>query len=80
MKYDVHFTHTVSATVTVEADDPEQAIEKAYGSESMPGWITVGAFGGGAVVDSSGDWDPCEVTDSAGETVWTDENAGETDS
>lgn len=72
MKYRVYVQNVVSASVEVETDDgPEAAIEAAYQSHKMPGPITVGAFGGSASVDD-GDWEPFEVYDEAGATVWSD--------
>jgi hypothetical protein len=68
--YDVHLTHMVSTTVTVEADDPEQATERVFESPKMPGSITYGAFGA-ATVDDAGEWDAVAVYDQAGREVWT---------
>lgn len=68
-QYTVHLVNTVSTTVTVEADDPDAAIDAAWSSEDMPGSITIGAFGPVGVDD--GDWQPVAVTDASGAEVWT---------
>lgn len=68
--YHVHLVQTVSTAVTVEADDPDEAIELAYNSSDMPGSMCYGAFGS-ASVDEAGDWNAVEVTDAeSGESVW----------
>lgn len=67
-KFTVHLINTVSASVTVEADSPEDAIDKAYESDDMPGGITVGAFGSNSVDDE--EWMPSSVSDSNLKTVW----------
>lgn len=69
MKYSVHMTMEVSSVVEVEADSPDEAVEKAYDSDDMPGGITIGAFGS-ASVDESGEWEPQAVTDENYKTVW----------
>lgn len=71
MQYTVHFVHSVSTTVTVEAGTPEQAMDRAYESDDMPGPVTVGAFGPCAV-DDDGEWEPYTITDASGEVVWED--------
>lgn len=68
--YDVHFTQTISTTVTVEADSPDEAIDQAYQSSDMPGSMGHGAFGHGVTVDSSGEWEPLDVTDERDKVVW----------
>jgi hypothetical protein len=73
--YNVHMNQTVSTTVTVEADNPEHAIELAYKSDDMPGSMCYGAFGS-ASVDEAGDWEVAVVSDSSGNEVWSAEAAG----
>lgn len=68
--YDVHMILTVSTTVSVEAGDPEQAMELVYDSDDMPGSITYGAFGR-ASVDEAGEWTPVAVYE-GGNEVWSD--------
>lgn len=65
----VHFVNTVSATVKVEADDYNEAIELAYDSPDMPGGITVGAFGVNHDIDD-GEWTVNSVSDVDGKTVY----------
>jgi hypothetical protein len=67
-KYRVHMINTVSTSVEVEAENPEAAIEAAYGSEKMPGGMTYGAFGSNSVDD--GEWEPAAVTDENHTEVW----------
>jgi len=73
MKYSVYVQNVVSSVVEVEADNPKAAIEAAFQSNDMPGSITVGAFGGVSV--DEGDWEPYQVYDEAGATVWKGETA-----
>lgn len=69
-EFTVHLINTVSSSVTVEADSPEDAINKAYDSDDMPSGITVGAFGSASVDD--GEWIPSSVSDSNHKTVWSE--------
>lgn len=73
MKYSVHLVQTVSTTVEVEADSVEDALEKVYTADDMPGSITHGAFGQ-ASVDEAGEWTPVTVYDSANwdKPLWED--------
>lgn len=75
MKYSVHLVQTVSATVQVEAESVDEALEKVYDSPDMPGAITHGAFGQ-ASVDEAGEWEPVSVYDSAkwDKPLWEDRN------
>lgn len=73
MKYTVHLSSTVSCSIDVEADSFEEAMELVYEPDDMPGGITVGAFGPGAPVDESGDWQPTAVEDEAGALVWEEQ-------
>lgn len=68
-KFRVHMTNVVSTSIEVEADDAEDAIEKAYDSNDMPGSIGIGAFGSTSVDDS--DWEASAVTDEFGDEVWS---------
>lgn len=69
-KFNVHLTQAVSAVVTVEAKDYDEAIDLAYESEDMPGSMCYGAFGQSSV-DEDGDWGLVLVTDENGDEVWT---------
>lgn len=73
-QYTVHFSTTVSTAVTIEADDPQAAIEAAYDSPDMPGSMVHGAFGS-ASVDESGEWLAVVVTDDNGNEVWAADQA-----
>jgi hypothetical protein len=64
-KFTVHFQMPVSIDITVEADNPEQAIDLAYDSDDMPGSMAHDAFGD-APVDEDGDWRPVAVSDEKG--------------
>jgi len=72
-EYTVHLTMVVSTGVTVEADDPDAAIDAAYHSPEMPGTMSHQAFGD-ALVDES-EWEPASVSDAAGEEVWSEDGA-----
>ena len=69
--YSVHLVQTVSSVVTVDADNPQHAIELAYEDDDMPGSLTVGAFGSTSV-DEAAEWMPVCVTDANGNEVWAD--------
>jgi hypothetical protein len=69
-RFTVSLINTVSAAVEVEADTYDDAIEKAFESDDMPGPITYGAFGQADV--DEGDWQPYSVYDEAGRTVWSE--------
>lgn len=60
-EYTIHFTTTVSSSVTVEAADEEEAIEKAY--EGLPGSMCAQCSGWGQPWnrDESGEWEVSEV-------------------
>lgn len=73
-QYTVRLLNTVSTVVTVDAVDPDTAIEAAYASEDMPSSMSHGAFGA-APVDECGEWLPSVVTDAAGVEVWSDRGA-----
>ena len=68
--YTVYFVNTVSTSITVEADDDQDAIDKAYQSPKMPGSIGINAYGATSVDD--GQWEPNSVSDENGVEVWTD--------
>ncbi len=70
-EYTVCLTMVVSAVVTVDADDPDAAIDAAYHSPEMPGTMGHQAFGD-ALVDES-EWEPTSVSDAAGEEVWSED-------
>jgi hypothetical protein len=61
---------TVSTSVTVDAETPEEAIYAIDQSDDMPGSITHNAFGSGAAVDEAGEWAAYSVTDADGAEVW----------
>jgi hypothetical protein len=72
MEYTVYLNQMLSASVTVEADDPDEAIDKAHESD-LPRGICAQCSGWGQKswsMDTSGDWEPDEVVDSQGKTVW----------
>lgn len=69
-EFNVYFTTVAGAPgVTVEADDYEEAIDKAYASADLP------SPGGlchqcALQFDLSGEWEPESVSDADGKTVW----------
>lgn len=69
-EYQVHFLQTVSISVTVEADDPEDAIEKAF--DEAPSGVCAQCSGWGQQWgrDDDGELIPDAVT-ADGETVWS---------
>jgi len=66
-KYNVHLSTVVSATVTVEAEDAEQAIEAAY--EEVPSEFCFQCSGHGQPwdLDMGGEWEI--ATDGAGKEI-----------
>jgi len=70
-EYTVCLTMVVSTMVTVEADDPNAAIDAAYHSPKMPGTMGYQSFGGGAVDGS--EWVPASVSNATGEEVWSED-------
>lgn len=69
-RWTVYVTNTVSAAVTVEAEDIDAALDAVYDSPDMPGSITIGAFGP-TPVDEDGEWQPVSVADETGSEVWS---------
>jgi len=67
-EFTVHMTMVVSTGVTVEADNPDAAIDAAYNSREMPGTMGHQAFGDASVDES--EWEPASVSDATGEEVW----------
>lgn len=72
MKYTVHMTSTLSTEVEIEAEDYDDAIDKAYDSEGMPPDICAYCSGWGQSwnMDTSGEWEPQEVTNADDKVVW----------
>lgn len=73
-EYRVYMELVVSTSITVEAPNPEAAIDAAYESPGMPGAMSHSAFGG-ASVDEAGDWDAVLVTNPDGEEVWKEDSS-----
>jgi hypothetical protein len=64
-KYTVHFTTVASTTVQVEADDPDEAIDRAY-NEVYVSLCHQCAH----EMDLGGEWEAEAVTDESGKTLW----------
>lgn len=57
-KYAVDLMSTLTTTITVEADSEDDAIEKAFDSEAMPGSICAQCTGWGQKFSiDQGEWD-----------------------
>lgn len=69
-RYTVHLTATVSTSVEVDAEDPQEAIDAAFNVPGMPPGMTYQAFGD-VSVDVS-DWDAAEVMGESGASVWSE--------
>lgn len=70
-EYTVHFIQTASAAITrVEAEDTDDAIEKAW--DRLPGPLCHQCA---RDVELAGEWEPECVTDSDGETVWKEKRS-----
>ncbi len=67
MKYTVHFTSTASTSVTLEAGDPEEAIDKAY--EELHVFVCHQCA---EEFDIAGEWEPYVVDDENGREVWSE--------
>jgi hypothetical protein len=70
--YKVHLTGHQSAAITVEAEDPDDAIDKAL-NEGIPG-ICAHCSGWGQTWwrEEGDEWTPESVTDADGQEVWSD--------
>ncbi|WPH57693.1 hypothetical protein [Mycobacterium phage WXIN] len=64
-EYQVWFTQSASAFAEVKAEDPEDAIDRAW--NKLPGPLCHQCAG---KVDMAGDWEP-DVVYADGEEVWT---------
>lgn len=71
-RYRVLLQQMASTSIEVEADSPEAAIEEAYGQEPSL-CASCSGHGNPPGIDLSYDWEPSEVTDEDGETVWSEE-------
>ncbi len=69
-EYTVTFTAETSAVVTVNADDPDDAIERA--TEHLPGSLCHQCAGYRREYSrDEGDFEPVTVVDESGDEVWT---------
>lgn len=73
-EYSVYFTQTVGVTVSVEADDIEDAIERAY--DEAPGSICAQCSGWGRSWDrdEDGELKLIAVSDESGNEVWSEDS------
>jgi hypothetical protein len=71
-EYTVHLQQNASTAVKVEADDPEDALELAW--QDTPGGLCAQCSGWGNPpgIDLAGEWEPYEVVDAEGNTVWSE--------
>lgn len=67
-EYKVWFTQSASTAMTVEAEDPDAAIDAAY-DHGLPSGLCHRCA---CEFDMSGDWEPDVVEDSGGNEVWPD--------
>lgn len=76
--YRVVLQQMASTVIEVEAEDPNSAIDKAI--EQEPGGLCASCSGWNNPpgIDLSYDWEPTEVTDANGETVWSEQDSEET--
>ena len=69
-KFTAHFQAGASASATVEADDYDEAIDKAH--DEITGGLCAYCSGYGQSYGKDiGDFEVYEVTDESGETVWS---------
>jgi len=71
-EYTVHFESAAGTSVKVEANSPDEAMELAW--DGLPGGVCAQCSGWGNPpgIDMSGDWEPIEVVDADGNTVWSE--------
>lgn len=74
-EFKVYFEGMAGLVVTVEADDAEAAIEKAY--DEVPSGVCAQCSGWGEKwsLDVPDDWGLDSVADENGDTVYTEESA-----
>jgi hypothetical protein len=72
--FNVHIVQMVSTVIEVEADSAEEAAETYFNAPTMPGSITIGAFGAGVSVSEAGEWEAAAVFDEDDNEVWTAES------
>lgn len=73
--YTVHFTQTVSLSLTVDADSPDDAIETAH-EDGIPGICAqCSGWGRNWSRDDDGELVEEAVSDENGKQVWTAEEA-----
>ena len=65
-EYTVYFSRPAEAIVRAEAEDPEDAIDKAW--DDLPGALCHQCAGD---YQLAGEWEPEVVTDEDGNEVWT---------
>lgn len=72
MKYRVAMVQTASTMVEVEAEDVDDAIDKAW--QEAPGGLCAqcSGWGHGPGIDLAGDWEPSEVFDDQNNQVWNE--------
>lgn len=69
-EYTVYFSTTAgSPGVRVEADDPDEAIEKACNSNNLPSLGSI-CHQCAPKFDMGGDWEPTHVFDADDKQVW----------
>jgi hypothetical protein len=70
---------TLSYSIVVEAEDSDEAADKAFESPEMPGGLLSGAFASETsshVPVDCGEWHAAEVHDADGKAVWIEELSG----
>ncbi|QSM87561.1 hypothetical protein I3U44_17175 [Mycobacteroides abscessus subsp. bolletii] len=72
-EYTVYFTTVASSPgITVEADDPEDAINKAWDSDDLPSLGSI-CHQCARAFDLGGEWEPNAV-ECDGKVVWSERN------
>lgn len=69
-EYTVYLTQTASTAISVTADSPEDAIELAYRNGPHGLCAQCSGWNNPPGIDLTGDWEPEEVVDAEGNTVW----------
>ena len=69
-KFTVYFTTPASMSVTVEAEDYDEAIETAWDKIARPGSFVYASHPRG--FDLAGEWEPECVVDDSDKTVWSE--------
>lgn len=70
--FTVHFTTEASFSVVVDAEDPDDAMDKAWDSLQSPSSLVYAGHPLG--FDLAGEWEPVAVVNATGRDVWPEQS------